>query len=69
MTLFLALGLPTRASAQDGGVIIYPGKEAGPVVFSHAAHGKKSASRSCKECHRDGGGRKLDISMEGIRQG
>jgi c(7)-type cytochrome triheme protein len=52
------------AATKDGGFVIYPGAQAGPVVFSHSSHGK-----ACDTCHPSGAEKTTPVTMENIRNG
>jgi c(7)-type cytochrome triheme protein len=59
----------SHAAGKDGGFVIYPGSQAGSVVFSHVVHGKGNAGYSCDKCHASVSENKLAITMESIRNG
>jgi c(7)-type cytochrome triheme protein len=68
MFIFVALAQWSSGSAnKDGGFVIYPGAQAGPVVFSHSAHGKVNAGYTCDTCHPSGP--QKTVTMENIRNG
>jgi c(7)-type cytochrome triheme protein len=67
--LFIGLPLIVCAGDKDGGFIVYPGSQAGPVVFSHLTHGEKNAGYQCNQCHPAGSKEKLTVTMGKIRQG
>jgi c(7)-type cytochrome triheme protein len=59
------------AAEKDGGYVLYPGASgsAGPVVFSHRAHGIRGAGFACAQCHPEGSPKAMCLSMEDIRKG
>jgi c(7)-type cytochrome triheme protein len=69
LVFLVQLQWSSHATGKDGGFVIYPGPQAGPVVFSHNAHGKGNAGYLCARCHPAGSDNKLHITMESIRQG
>jgi c(7)-type cytochrome triheme protein len=70
MLFFIQLPWNSCAAEKDGGFVIYPGgPQAGPVAFSHNAHGKGNAGYLCNNCHPAGSENKLHITMESIRGG
>jgi c(7)-type cytochrome triheme protein len=69
LAFFVQLQWNSHAAEKDGGFVIYPGPQAGPVVFSHSAHGKENAGYRCDKCHAAGSVKTLHITMEDIRQG
>jgi c(7)-type cytochrome triheme protein len=69
LAFFVQLQWNADAAKKDGGFVVYPGAQAGSVVFSHFAHGKSNAGYSCGKCHLEGSEKALHITMEDIRQG
>lgn len=74
---FLALSLAVwppgsgYAAKKDGGIVAYRSLSgaAGPVVFSHPAHGISRAGYTCNKCHMAASDKKLAVTMDDIRQG
>jgi c(7)-type cytochrome triheme protein len=69
LIFFAQLQATSGTAKNDGGFVIYPGSKPGPVVFSHAAHGKGKAGYLCDKCHSTNSEKALRITMGDIRQG
>lgn len=59
------------AAVKDGGQVTYPATfgKAGPVIFSHRAHGNRGAGYACLQCHRSASGEAMIVTMDAIRAG